>query len=211
LGITLVTRSTGIAPTAWAPSTKTETLYLWQISVILLINSSCDKKDNDDENDNDNDTISPGVFNNAHQGQLLLLFSNTFPEFSETAIVDVHIDKEGNMEFSSGGLQYSAEDDNGQSKIKREGELIIMPNGNYFLQDDNVFLAVDENTMLTEKMTVWYWDGSSWQLALDESISEAWNGGLVFSLDDAVVEGSIVEATTQNGTVKWTLILTPIP
>lgn len=182
------------------------------VSAIFVILLSCNKNDteNSDENNN-NDTIGPLVLQHRYLGQLHLYFSNEFPEFESTGSVDVEVDRDGSMEFSSGGLQYLGEDDNGQAKIKREGEIIMMPNGNYFMQDDDIYFAVDENSMLTETMTVWYWNDNTqqWVQAFSQPISETWNGGLNFSLIDAEINGSIIEASSEMGTVRWTLTLSP--
>jgi len=167
-----------------------------------FIQTGCKKK-NDDNTD--------PVLTNAYKGQLILLFSNSYPQFSETTSIDVDVDKNGKMTFGIGGLQYSGTNNNGQSKIQREGELIIAPNGEYFIDDDKIHFAVDENTMINETMKVWIWDGTDWQLQVNETIADTWNGGLDFLLIDAEISGSVVEATTANGTVKWTLILVPIP
>jgi hypothetical protein len=182
---------------------KNLSLVLTVVLSFSLIISACKKKNDDD--------TSGTPLTNAYKGQLHLLFSNTFPQFSETTSVDVDVNKEGKMTFGIGGLQYFGEDDNGQSKIRREGELIISPNGDYFIDNDKIHFDVHENTMITETMKVWYWDGSEWKLAVNENISDTWNGGLDFKLIDAEINGSVVETVTANGTVKWTLTLTPIP
>lgn len=181
------------------------------ILLFLFALSNCDKKDDSLDDDNNNDTISPFLLTNKYVGELLLYYSNEFPAFESNGSVEVEVDREGNMVFSSGGLLYSGTSDNGQAKIKREGEIIMMPHGSAFLQEDKVYFDVKENSMVTEEMTVWYWDGNSWIQAMSESISETWNGGLVFSLIDAEIEGSVVEVSTETGTVQWTLILVPVP
>ena len=182
------------------------------ILLFLFTLSNCDKKDDGgDDTDNNQDTLGLFLLPLEYQGQLMLYFSNEFPSFESTGAVDVKVDREGNMEFSSGGLLYSGESNNGQAKIKREGEIIMMPNGAAFVDDDEVFFDVNENSMVTEEMTVWYWDGSGWVQAMKETISEAWNGGLVFSLIDAELEGSVVEVSNEQGSVRWTLVLVPIP
>lgn len=184
--------------------------FLVTIFLFLFTLSNCDKKDDTGSGGDPNDTIPPYILANEHLGQLHLYLSNEFPEFQANGSVDVKVDREGKMEFGSGGLQYSGTSDNGQSKIKREGEIIMMPHGSYFMQGDEVYFNVNENSTLTEQMTVWYWTGTSWQMAVDETISEAWNGGLVFSLIDAVIDGSVVSVTTEMGTVEWTLTLSPV-
>ena len=176
------------------------------ILLVLFTLCTCDKKDDTGEDNQD-----PFLLPLEYQGQLILYFSNEFPSFESTGSVDVKVDREGNMEFSSGGLLYSGTSNNGQAKIKREGEIIMMPGGSAFVDDDVVLFDVNENSMVTEEMTVWHWDGSSWVQAVSETISEHWNGGLVFSLIEAELEGSVVEVTTEQGSVRWTLVLVPVP
>lgn len=180
------------------------------ILIFLFTLTNCEKtKDDNNENDN-NDTIPPFVLTHEYVGQLHLFFSNEFPEFQSNGSVDVNVDQEGKMEFESGGLLYSGTSDNGQAKIKREGEITMMPHGTYFLQDNEVYFNVIENSFLTEEMTVWYWSGTNWIQAVNESISETWDGGLVFSLTESIIDGSVVEVSTEMGTVRWTLTLTPV-
>jgi hypothetical protein len=60
-------------------------------------------------------------------------------------------------------------------------------------------------------MIVYYWDGSQWIEALNENINETWHGGLAFSIDDAVLTGSIISASNALGSVTWGLYLVVIP
>ena len=179
---------------------------LISVSIFVLLENGC--KENDDDTSPADSLL---LLTNDYKGQLHLLFKNTYPEFNESTSIDVDVNKDGKMNFGIGGLTYFGEDDNGQSKIQRDGELIIAPNGSYFLNGDKVHFAVDENTMITETLKVWVWNGTSWQLTVNETISETWKGGLSFSLIDAEISGSIVEVSTPNGNVKWTLTLTPVP
>lgn len=172
----------------------------------LILNPGCKKKSDDN---NPDDTLSPFVLTSDYTGTLSLLFNNTFPEFEETASVTVEVDKEGKMTFGYGSLNYFGENDDGQVKIKREGLLIISPNGEYFMNGDKVYFAVDENTDMIEEFTVWIWTGSNWQKTVEETVTDTWNNGLSFSLEDAEISGSVVEVSNENGTARWTLILVP--
>ncbi len=151
----------------------------------------------------------PEVLDNNYSGTLHLNFSNTFPEFDESTSVSVEVDKYGNMTFGTGTLDYSGEDDNGEIKIKRTGTLTIQPNGEYISETGNEHLAVNENTTVNEHMQTWVWDGSEWQPYMDENITATWNGGLVFDLDEAATIGSVCEITNSQGSIVWTLTLTP--
>ena len=185
---------------------KKLTLLLLSISICILSTNGCKK---DDNNVNPDSTFT--LLTNSYKGQLHLTFTNTYPSINESTSIDVDVDKNGKMTFGIGGLTYFGVDDNGQSKIQRDGELIIAPNGSYFLLDDKVHFAVDENTMVTETFKVWYWNGSSWQLAVNETVSETWKDGLSFILIDAEISGSIVAVSTANGSITWTLTLSPVP
>jgi len=146
---------------------------------------------------------------NNYTGTLHLNFSNEFPEFDESTTVSVEVDKYGNMTFGTGTLNYSGEDDNGEMKMNRTGTLTIQPNGEYISGTGNEHFAVNENTTVNERIQTWIWDGSVWQLYLDENITATWNGGLVFDLGEATTTGSVCEVTNSQGSIVWTLTLTP--
>jgi len=185
---------------------KKLTILLLFISICILSTNGCKK---DDNNVNPDSTFT--LLTNSYKGQLHLTFTNAYPSINESTSIDVDVDRNGKMTFGIGGLTYFGVDDNGQSKIQRDGELIIAPNGSYFMNDDKVYFAVDENTMVTETFKVWYWNGTSWQLAVNETVSETWKDGLSFILIDAEISGSVVAVSTANGSVTWTLTLTPVP
>ena len=154
------------------------------------------------------------VLSNEYQGYLKLNFTNSsLPSFDETTQVDVHVYKNGDMTIASGTLSYNAEEDNGQSKIKRVGTLTLHPTGKYFDNNGVDYLDVKENTNLNETMTVWYWNpqNQTWVQALNENITDTWNGGLAFKINDAVISESIVSVVTTTGSVIWSLHLDVIP
>ena len=151
------------------------------------------------------------VLSNEYSGFLQLRFTNTYPAFDETTQVDVTINKYGEVTFDSGTLTYNADDNNGQSRIVRNGTLQLNPTGNYFDNNGEDFIAVDENTTVNENMIVYYWDGTNWVEAINENITDTWHGGLAFSIDDAVINGSIIQVVTAQGSVTWGLYLVVIP
>jgi hypothetical protein len=151
------------------------------------------------------------VLSNEYSGFLQLRFTNTYPAFDETAQVDVTINKYGEVTFDSGTLTYNADDNNGQSRIVRNGTLQLNPTGNYFDNNGEDFIAVDENTTVNENLIVYYWSGQGWVEALNENITETWHGGLAFSIDDAAINGSIIQVVTAQGSVTWGLHLVVIP
>jgi hypothetical protein len=151
------------------------------------------------------------VLSNEYSGFLQLRFTNTYPSFDETAQVDVTINKYGEVTFGSGTLTYNADDNNGQSRIVRNGTLQINPNGYYFDNGGEDYVGVDENTTVNENLIVYYWDGLNWVEAVNETITDTWHGGLAFSIDDAVINGSIIQVVTAQGSVTWGLYLVVIP
>lgn len=182
-------------------------ITIWTFLLILcILQISCSK-------DEPAPTSVPSVLSNEYEGFLKLRFTNSFPAFDETTQVDVHINKAGEMTFSSGSLSYDADDDNGQSRIRRVGTLTLNPNGHHFDNNGEDYVDVNENTAVDETMTVWYWDqnNQTWVQAINETINDLWNGGLAFSIDDAVLTGSVVQSVTANGSVIWTLYLVVVP
>ena len=151
------------------------------------------------------------VLSNEYTGFLQLRFTNTYPSFDETTQVDVDINKYGEVTFGTGTLSYSGDDNNGQSRIVRNGTIQLNPSGYYFDNSGADFIGVDENATINEHMIVYYWDGSQWVEALNENITDTWHGGYAFSIDDAVINGSIIQVVTSQGSVTWGLYLVVIP
>ncbi len=44
---------------------------------------------------------------------------------------------------------------------------------------------------------------------MDETMSGTWDGGLIFYIADALLDGSVIQVQTQMGSVTWTLRLLP--
>lgn len=151
------------------------------------------------------------VLSNDYTGFLQLRFTNTYPSFDETTQVDVDINKYGEVTFGSGTLSYSGDDNNGQSRIVRNGTIQLNPTGYYFDNSGADFIGVDENATINENMIVYYWDGIQWVEALNENITDTWHGGYAFSIDDAVINGSIIQVVTAQGSASWGLYLVVIP
>jgi hypothetical protein len=151
------------------------------------------------------------VLNNAYTGFLSLRITNTFPSFDETTQVDVDINKYGEVTFGTGTLSYSGDDNNGQSRIVRNGTIQLNPTGYYFNNNGEDYIGVDENATINENMVVYIWDGTTWVEYINENITDTWHGGLAFSIDDAVISGSIIQVVTSQGSVTWGLYLVVIP
>ena len=151
------------------------------------------------------------VLSNEYTGFLQLRITNTYPAFDETTQADVEINKYGEVTFGTGTLSYNADDNNGQSRIVRIGTIQLNPSGYYFDNNGADFIGVDENATINENLIVYYWDGTQWVEALNENINETWNSGYAFSINDAVINGSIIQVVTAQGSVTWGLYLVVIP
>jgi len=182
----------------------TKKIILSLLTITLLFILSCSK--------DDQGPAEPSqVFTNAYSGFLKLDFTNQFPAFTETTQVDVMIDVYGKVTFGTGTLTYNADDNNGQSRIVRNGTIQLNPTGYYFDNNGEDYIGVDENATINENMIVYYWDGSQWVEAINENITNTWHGGYAFSIDDAVINGSIIQVVTAQGSAAWGLYLVVIP
>ena len=200
-----------------ANSTSNSGNYLWTIPDTLHSGSDYMVKITSVKDNNITDFSDSGfvalcqVLSNDYTGFLQLRFTNTYPSFDETTQVDVDINKYGEVTFGTGTLSYSGDDNNGQSRIVRNGTIQLNPSGYYFDNSGADFIGVDENATINEHMIVYYWDGSQWVEALNENITDTWHGGYAFSIDDAVINGSIIQVVTSQGSVTWGLYLVVIP
>jgi len=174
-------------------------------AAVIFAGDSCKKKTDEEQNPDDNEILLPSEY----EGTLYLLFTNTFPQFESSTTLPVEVNEYGHMVFGIGELQYSGEGVNGEVKMRRAGELILAPNGEAFKDEGKIYFAVDENTTVEETFTVWVWDGSQWMQTVNETVTNTWNDGLNFDLENAELEGSVVEVVNANGTVKWKLTLIP--
>ncbi len=161
----------------------------------------------------DDDEITdpnPEMLDHNYIGTLYLRLTNTYPEFDETSSVTVEVNKYGIMTFGTGTLNYDGDTTIPQtSRFKRSGILTLRPGGHY--KENNNSFEVDENTTVVEQFQQWIWNNGSWLNVVDETVNNVWNGGLVFYLDEAVINGSVVEVTNAQGSVKWTLVLAVSP
>ena len=140
-------------------------------------------------------------------GTLELHFTNEFPSFDESTEVSVDINEDGSVTFGTGTLSYGGEDTLGEFRIKRSGTLTLEPHGTTVEIGDDLRIDVMENTTVNETLQTWVWDGSNWMQVLNETITDTWNGGLVFYRSEARAGGSTVQAATGDGSVAWTLRL----
>ena len=200
-----------------ANSTSNSGNYLWTIPDTLHSGNDFKVKitsvlDSSITDYSDSGFVALGlVLSNDYTGFLQLRFTNTYPAFDETTQVDVDINKYGEVTFGTGTLSYSGDDNNGQSRIVRNGTIQLNPIGYYFDNGGADFIGVDENATINENMIVYYWDGIQWVEAVNENITDTWHGGYAFSIDDAVINGSIIQVVTAQGSVTWGLYLVVIP
>lgn len=175
-------------------------LILLSASVVIFCFDGC--KDKDDDPD-----PNPTLLEHFYEGDLVIFYSNAFPEFEATTSISVEVNRYGDMTFEQGTLFYSGTSDNGQAKLQREGELTIAPYGETIKNGDEIMFEVDENTVVVETYKMWVWDGQQWIIQVDESITDTWNNGLSFTLAEAVEEGSENIISNANGTLRWTFYL----
>ena len=140
-------------------------------------------------------------------GTLELHFTNEFPSFDASTQVSVDIREDGTVTFGTGTLTYGGEETMGEFRIKRSGTLTLEPNGTTAEIGDDLRIDVMENTTVNETLQTWVWTGSDWMQTMNETITETWNGGLVFYRSEARAGGSTVQAVTGDGSVVWTLRL----
>lgn len=169
--------------------------------IILII--ACSK--------DENETGPKEYLDHEYVGTLRLHFTNDFPSLDKTVDVTVNINKYGEMAFGTGSVSYDSDENNGQTRIRRNGTLTLRPNGKYFFENLEDMFDVKENTTINETMTVWYGDGVNWTQAFSENINSVWNGGLAFKLVDAVLAGSHVAVNTGYGSADWALYLNVVP
>ena len=178
-------------------------VYVIVIVFRALISPSCSK--------DETETGPKQYLDNEYNGFLKLHYTNQFPAIDKTTQVSVDINKFGIMTFGTATLSYDADDNNGQTRIRRNGTLILNPKGNYLFENGKDLFEVNENTTIQETMTIWYGDGVNWTQFSSENINGLWNGGLVFDLQDAVWNGSHVSLITGYGSGDWSLHLVVKP
>lgn len=186
----------------------------FSIIIILffsLTTSSCFLFEDDEPKEED--MVPENWLDHSYLGTLTIRFTNVYPEWDESTQMDVEIEKElGTIEFESATLSYSGEtlisDD---SKIIRAGSWNIAPTG--VLEGDGEIerIAVDANVLIpSDVQKIYALDNSgNWQLVSEVDFASSPNSDLVFNLDDAVISGSVVSASSELGSITWTLRLTP--
>ena len=176
------------------------------LAVVLLISlPGCSSSTSPDGKD-----ASKGI---AYRGTLTLVITNAYSEFTAASSpIEVTILENGQMSFTTGHLNYDATDENPQAKIHWSGSMTISPRQQEPYAESRGYIAVWENTSVSEHIEFWIRQNGEWSKKIDERPAEVWNGGLVFSMDDALISGSelstnnvTVEGANPMGSVTWTL------
>lgn len=182
---------------------KTNKQLLLILIAVLCITISCKK---------DNDMVPGQILNNSYNGTLSVKNVNTYPEWDESAQVNVEIDKEfGLVTFSSTTLNYSGETIiNDDSKIVRTGSWEIVPSG--ILKEDNntIYIEVDAGISVVNDIQKIYAKNNEglWELVNETNFDSQPNSDMVFDLNDAATSGSVVSADSGTASLTWTLRLT---
>ncbi len=183
-----------------------QSIVIFYALVILIMFIGCAKKENDMAPEN--------WLERSYYGTLMVRYTSVYPEWDVTAQMDVVIDKElGAVTVSDATLSYSGETViDADSKIERSGSWEMYPIGRLegTLDDRYVFIDAGVNVM-NDVQNIYTKDNQgNWQLVntLDFSGAEP-NADLTFDFDDAIISGAVINATSNAGSLTWTLLLTP--
>ena len=168
----------------------------------LIVLCGCKQESNEQET----------MFENGYSGYLHIKIICTTPEYTAEGSVGILIDSDGLVVSEPATLNYAGESvmEGGQSKLRREGSITFDPYGDCSSAGSgDFFVNLDENASGSEDMKLWVWDGDSWELYVEENdIPINWNGGLAFSLNNALTgSGDTVGVQVSTGTVQFNLIL----
>jgi len=144
------------------------------------------------------------VLDHTYAGFLYVEFICTMPEFSSSAQMDVHINRQGVVSISDADMSYGGSEDLQDGCVyERTGTWEIRPYG-YYLSGPPEHIAVNENIFFSEHITMICPPPVG--TAIDESPSGQLNGGLAFDFADALMDGAVVEASNGVGDlIRWTL------
>ena len=183
----------------------TKCIYL-ALSLLIIFSLSCSKESEEDENTLDLST--------SYEGIMRISISSTLPPFDASTQVKVTIDKELEMIlFETGSLSFSGDttirDD---SKIIRTGNWTIAPSGDMEKVGDDVHINVDVGITVTSDVQKIYakdHNSGQWVLAYEIDYSSTPNSDIFFSLEDAEINGSIVQTGAATGSISFSLFLSP--
>jgi hypothetical protein len=172
--------------------------------ILLFLNFSC-SKDEDEK-------VPDQLLEHDYAGTMTVRYTNVYPEWDETASMEVEIDKEmGLINFEGTTLNYSGETViNNDSKIERSGSWGIDPAGRLEKDKGVITIPVDAGvTVINDIQRVYARDNDGkWQLMNETPFDSEPNSDLVFGLAEAETGGSVVSAESEAGSIIWTLYLT---
>jgi hypothetical protein len=184
--------------------------HLLLLIIISFLLSGCSLFEEEVESEPD---IPDNWLEHSYLGTLTVRFTNTYPEWDESATMDVDIDKvTGLVTFSGTTLSYSGETIvSPDSKITRSGNWSIDPTGLLIDDDGTVYMQVDAHVVVNSDVQRIYAKNNKgeWQLVNETDFASTPNSDLSFILDDAVINGSVVSAESELGSITWVLRLTP--
>ena len=157
-------------------------------------------------------------------GLLTLEYSRTFPEFTAIVIMEVEIDKSGEVYISDPDqVDYSGENEmdveGGKVKMNETGNITITSlAGAYKEISGTGYLSVNASTLIDGTQTTWGWDddlGWVFPIEVPFTLEDPIESPMNFNIDEAVVPtvGSKLGANIPvppfgYETFTWTLVLT---
>jgi len=157
-----------------------------------------------------NPDVRPTVLDREYVGFLDLKFTGDVPPIDTLVRMEVHLDRYGTMAIAAATLSYDGDQTENDVRLRRSGTVALAPAGHWFDNNGVDQIEVNEHGTGEDRIQQWGFDGVSWQLFIDQTTPVTWNGGQAFKLDDAVLNGSVIEVDAGVYRVRWTLTLTPV-
>lgn len=176
--------------------------YVFPLLIVLV---SCSK---DEEIPQDNPILDAN-----YEGWLDIRFTNEYPPWDVSKRLQASINKK--MEvilFETGSLSYSGEKIiSNSSKITRTGNWLIEPAGFLKKSGADISIEVDGGVKVQNDIQRIYGKNNSgeWILLNETDFSSSPDAQLVFSLNEATINGSVVKVTAETGSISWSLFLVP--
>jgi hypothetical protein len=162
------------------------------------------------KDDEPKDSTQENRLEHSYEGELILNYTNTYPEWDVTTTMQVEIKKElGTIHISSTNMSYSGEKIIEDTKLSREGKWILNPVGYVKRDGKREYIEIDAGVEVKFDILKQYILNNlgNWQLINENSISGTPYSTMVFSFEEAEDKGSVVSVTTQGGSMTWTLLL----
>ncbi len=186
-----------------------KTLPILLTLLILVLAASCKKEEDPKPEAN-------------YTGILKLEYSRTFPEFTAIVVMEVEIDKSGEIYISEPDqVDYSGESEmdleGSKIKMNETGNITVTSlSGAYKEISGTGYLSVHASTLIDGTQITWGWDDEyGWIQAAEVpfTLEDPVDSPMNFNIDDAVIGGSQQGASIAVPpfgfeTFTWTLILT---